>query len=185
MYEMAGVPREAQPNPDFHHPKSSFWMPSDEDFMALHARSNIDGGILPPDNEQPVPAIVGTPTRHYEPTPTGRKARGQLEYEVLAICRDFSNGTFDWPDCTPKLIAEEIGHRNATEPPSTGAIAAVWDRWTRLGIVQQGKKPLRFISFTDGFSGTEARLELVKMRAKRDRKRMKSARQRGLKAFEV
>jgi len=71
----------------------------------------------------------GTVVPAFVRTPTGRRARGQLEYDVLTVCDEYAHDIYEWEHCLPKFVAERIGIMNQTEQPSTGAIQAVWDRW--------------------------------------------------------
>lgn len=124
----------------------------------------------------PVPALPARPV--FTPTPTGRRARGQLEYDVLQICTEYALGVFEWEACTPKLVAERIGAMNAVEPPSTGAINAVWDRWEKIGFAEQAKKPSRFVSFTGGHTAIE--LDRAKGATKRAKKMAQAEQRRGI-----
>jgi hypothetical protein len=119
----------------------------------------------------------GTVEPVFHATPTGRRARGQLEYDVLKICDDFAHDVYEWEYCTPKNVAEEIGKMHATEPPSTGAINAVWDRWEKLGFAVQDKKPSRFVKFE--IDGSIQTLDMLKIRARRDKKMGKAEAKRG------
>jgi len=120
----------------------------------------------------PASAPVATPwTRSFDTTPTGRRAKGQLEYDVLKVCDEFTQNVYDWEHCTPRLVAERIGVINATEAPSTGAVNAVWDRWEKLGFAEQAKKPSRFVRFTEDAEHQDRRLDLMKLRAKGAKRR--------------
>lgn len=119
----------------------------------------------------------GTVTPRFAPTDTGRRARGQLEYDVLKICDEYVHDVYDWDLCTPRLVAERIGKINETEPPSTGAINAVWDRWEKIGFAVQGKKPSHFSHFE--MDGSLQTLAMLKDRIKRDKKRSLSEAKRG------
>jgi hypothetical protein len=112
-------------------------------------------------------------------TPTGRKARGELEYEVLAVCADFAADVFDWETCTPKLVAAEIGKREAKEPPSTGAINAVWQRWEQLGFASHNKKPLRFLFFNQP-EHSASDLQSLKVKTRRAKRRSLTEAKRGV-----
>lgn len=112
-------------------------------------------------------------------TATGRRAKGTLESDVLVICIEFAGDVYEWEYCTPKLIAEEIGKRYAVEPPSTGAINAIWDRWEKLGFATQDKKPSRFVKFN--LQGNqEINLVNLKAKVKRDKRTDKMAARHGL-----
>lgn len=153
------------------------------------ALSSSDGVGVPLDDEGPPTtpvsalgatleayALAGGPPA-FTPTPTGRRARGQLEYDVLQVCKEYTQSVWDWSACTPKVVAERIGKMNATEPPSTGAINAVWDRWEKLQFAEQAKKPSRFVKFLSGNSVAD--LDRLKSQVKRNRKRVQAEIKRG------
>ena len=180
MYEIAGLPREVHPNPDYQPKPRTFWMPGDPDPMPEEVLSNPDGTTTQPEHEGTVTVpLRAAPTPSFDPTPTGRKARGQLEQEVLEVCAEFAAGVYDWQYCTPKLVAERIAIKAQAEAPSTGAINSVWDRWEKLGIAVQAKKPSRFIRFEESFTPAWPHLLKVKADAKRKKRRMISEQRRG------
>jgi hypothetical protein len=155
----------------------------------LDPLSSIEGVDTHPDHERapmvpqtastvPSPVPSPTPPRpSFTATPTGRRARGQLEYDVLRVCREYSENYYDWDACTPKLVAERIGIQNAIEPPSTGAINAVWDRWEKLQFAEQAKKPSRFVGFLG--PSDDATLDRMKSKVKREKKRTQAEIKRG------
>lgn len=119
------------------------------------------------------PSVATLATRR---TDTGRAARGGLEAQVFEQCRLFTDAeALDL--CIPKNIAERIADQYKIPTPSTGAIGAVFDRWTKLGFATTAKKPVRFVGFTG--EGTWTELELMKAKAKRQRKHAQSAIRRG------
>jgi hypothetical protein len=154
--------------------------------------SSSDGIDALPDDDRPVvvpsrPALGGVstpepvtlPAPRFTPTPTGRRAKGQLEYDVLTVCDEYSRDVYEWEYCTPKLVAERIAVMNQEpELPSTGAINAVWDRWEKLGFAKQDKKPSRFVSFV--VDGQPATLEMLKARTKSERRRAAGEAKRGV-----
>lgn len=151
--------------------------------------SNIDDVPLPIDDENtptdpPATATAPSPAHlhavdqpSFAATPTGRRARGQLEYDVLKVCQEYAKNVYDWTMCTPKLVAERIGKMNETEPPSTGAINSVWDRWEKLEFALQDKKPSRFVRFVG--AGDELELQRRKSQTKREKKRVRAEVKRG------
>lgn len=178
MMKMAEMVREEVPNPEYVPTPRTWWMPEDDPtFDVSQPLSSFDGTDTPGTDERPSntpPNGAHGPLRPvsqpvFAATPTGRRARGQLEYDVLSVCIDFANDVFDWTECTPKLVSERIGKLHAEEPPSTGAINAVWDRWEKLGFAEQAKKPSRFVRFLG--DGSIQNLERIKAQAKRSRKR--------------
>lgn len=190
MYAIAGLPREpAEENPEYELMMSEKRLATQVmlDSLALPASSlgalsNMDGGFPHNGDEGTVPANVDPPRAipqpQFAPTPTGRRARGQLEYDVLKVCQDFAAGVFDWAECTPKLVSIEIGKLEAVEPPSTGAINAVWDRWEDLDFATQDKKPSRFVKFNVE-NPSSWTLDRIKAQRKREKKRGQAEQKRG------
>lgn len=194
MYEMAGLPREpAEQGAEYLAKRDHARLETDLMLESI-TRNLRQSTILSNDIDTfPRVDIEGTaagqldsahgtldqPLRpQFAPTPTGRRARGQLEYDVLEVCNDFASGVYDWEYCTPKLVAEQIGKKYAVEPPSTGAINAVWDRWEKIEFAVQDKKPSRFVKFTG--KSTPEDLELLKGRMKRQKKRTVAEQRRGI-----
>jgi hypothetical protein len=194
IYTSLNLPREpAEQNPEYvewaRAERSRFVMP-DPIIGAYAAHSTGDGTIPHGEDEgshtgqqdsalDPLAGgatVSGVP--RFGPTPTGRRARGQLEADVLKVCQDFANNVFEWEICTPKLVAEEIGHRYTIEPPSTGAIDAVWNRWEELGFAKRDKKPSRFVSFEGDSSFVY--LQSLKVGKKRAKKRAIAEQRRGI-----
>ena len=199
MYEMTGMDREPpEQTPEYFElraAESAAWVVMLDSVYAAavesRALSSSDGTDAHPDDEGPATGTLGgqdgtsghsaiPPLARpvFTSTPTGRRARGQLEYDVLQVCTEYDLGVFEWESCTPKLVAERIGAMNATEPPSTGAINAVWDRWEKLGFAEQAKKPSRFLKFTGGHTGVE--LDRAKGATKRAKKMAQAEQRRGI-----
>jgi hypothetical protein len=195
MYEMLGMERPIPEQSPAYLARlrtelAEFDMPSWRDYEPDTSLSDPGGTDTPPDIEGPPtvpsrPALPplstdphhGTARPAFTPTPTGRRARGQLEFDVLTVCDEFVNDVYEWEYCLPKLVAERIAIMNQTEEPSTGAINAVWDRWERLGFAKQEKKPSRFVEFT--MDGSHQTLEMLKRRAKGEKKRASAEQRRG------
>jgi hypothetical protein len=97
--------------------------------------------------------------REFEPTYDGYRRRGQLEAEVQVICNRAMMGEFD-EHCTAKFIAEQINPEN---PPSTGAIGAVFKRWEACGYAVINHSPVYFKRLT--IEGMRDGLEVCKKRA--------------------
>ncbi len=194
MYELTGMDREpAEQNPEYttmvgvQHSVMQVMLDSLAVKTAILAPlSSADDPIDHPGIESAVDgtgdSVTDTPATQpvprFAPTPTGRRARGQLEYDVLTVCQDFAEDVFDWELCTPKNVSEEIGKRYAIEPPSTGAINAVWDRWERLEFATQDKKPSRFVKFNVNPPSSWA-LDKLKSQTKREKKRGVAEQRRG------
>jgi len=192
MYQLAGLPREEpDQNPDFHPDKGNFIMPavfadtphnvlSSSNGTGAHTDTS-DAVVTPSDALHATleaSLATGLMPAGVTPTPTGRKARGQLEMEVLEVCAEYSRNVFDWEACTPKNISEEIGKRNAAEPPSTGAIVEVFKRWDKLEFAVWDKKPIRLVKFL--MDPSPQRLAELKVRAKREARRSKADLKRGI-----
>lgn len=97
--------------------------------------------------------------RTFVPTPTGRAGRGELEAwvkEVTDIWTVERDGL-----CTPRYVAAKIGRKRGINPPSVGAIDAVFIRWAEMGFAMIEKKPTRF----DGYTANGLRLGLEAMKA--------------------
>lgn len=190
MYELAGLSREEpEQNPDFRPNKSDFYMPSPYAGMPDTGLSSPDGATTLPGDERAVVippndahGLVsgrhGTVTPLFADTPSGRRARGKLEYEVLDVCADWSRDVFDWEACTPKNISEEIGKRLEAECPSTGAIVEVFKRWDKLDFASYEKKPIQFASFL--MDPSLATLNMLKSRVRSEKRRTRSDMKRGV-----
>lgn len=178
MYKLAGMERiEPVVNPEYVPEGEQFVMP-DPVVRFTEPPSFIGGGPDGPPIAEgivaPTPAPSMTPS--LPPTPTGRRHRGELEYQVLEAVNAWGgdNGL-----CTPKIVAEWIAAKYTIPLPSTGAIQAVWNRWEKLGIAVQAKKPVRFVGWTGDFNGSAETLERLKASKKRQEKSAKSAAARG------
>lgn len=94
-------------------------------------------------------------------TAEGRKPRGHLAADVLTICKAYSNGKLkvegDKP-LTPHRVAKLVAERTGGDAPSTGAVAAVFDRWAEYGFALFSDAPKAFKKLTakgekDGLDG--------------------------------
>lgn len=156
-------------NSKYHRPKSPYVMPKPED--------NFDGlsGLKPDhvaldegtDGQIVIRTLMDSDPRRtvFHETNSGKRARGQLEYQVLSTCRAFVKGQVEVEVLTPQVIALDI---DEIEPPSVGAIGAVFDRWVKIGFANCEKKPVRFTSFTA--EGLEIGLDATKDKFKRNEK---------------
>lgn len=162
MFQIANAPRILLDNPKYVRPKSPFVMPGalSGDLLAL-GDTRHEGHVL----TLSAPMIGAVKPVGYSETASGNRARGQLESEVLRVCQQFTRGQIEVEDLTPKIIALEI---DEIEPPSVGAIGAVFDRWTKIGFANCETKPVRFVSFTvDGLMhGLDAMKERARMKAR-------------------
>lgn len=165
LFTMTDQPRILVESSAYVPDSGGFWMPSDDPEPVL---SSPDGVTTPVIIESPapdrVPASIG---RTFTPTPTGRAARGELEWWVKQHCDIW---LIDEPPdlCTPSYLSVEIGRDQGITPPSVGAISAVFDRWVKLGFAVIAKKPTRFVGYTE--DGVKLGLEKMKNDAKRKSK---------------
>lgn len=104
----------------------------------------------------------GTDTDATETTPAGddtgtdqpyaRRVRGQLEADVKMITDKHVLGTLTLPEgaaMTPHFIALALQKEESlASPPSTGAVAAILQRWVRIGYATVTEKPFAFEGYT-------------------------------------
>lgn len=163
MYEMADVPRRLHQNPNY----IPYEYPDMSEYFAVSHEEveTLSGGVVdtPEPRERPSTTAPGLleSARTFTGTPSGYRQRGQLEVEVQQICNRGMLGEFD-EHLTPKLIAEMIDPDN---PPSTGAIGAVFNRWERIGYARIHRKPLYFQGLT--VEGMRDGLETLKRKSGR------------------
>lgn len=162
MFDLAGNERILVDNSDWK-PESTFVMPTARDVIVASSfiPAGTGVGIM---RESPAPEIVpATIERTFVPTPTGRAGRGELESwvreatDIWAVEKDVL--------CTPQYVAKMIGQRKGINPPSSGAVDAVFNRWAALGFAKIERKPTRFEGYTE--DGIKLGLETMKARAKR------------------
>lgn len=161
MFEMMGMERFVDQNPDYKPILPTYIMPSLDERVALSMeRRAVPTVIIESAAPEHVPATV---TRVFTPTATGRAGRGQLELWVKQTCDQW---VLDQPEesCTPQWISDQIAAKHEIKPPSVGAINAVFERWTKLNFALIGRKPVRFVGYTD--DGVKHGLEGLKIRAK-------------------
>ena len=174
MFESTGLPRQIMSNPDYKPSKGTFVMPEVVDDPlgppAFSPVEELDGPVT--ENRHPAPQRPATAPLAHRRTDTGRSARGGLEAQVWDACRFFMGGTDEELESagpiTPKLVSDWIALKYKIPSPSTGAINAVWDRWTKVGFSTQEKKPNRFTGFVK--EGTWDELARMKSAAKRNAK---------------
>lgn len=179
MFSETGMPRTAVDNSGYVPEHGGFVMPERVVEVAPSVLSNPDPAPVRETLQSAAPGIVPPDAvRSFGPTNTGRAARGELEAWVKAVTDEWVVEQYPFP-CTPTYVAEEIAKTHGINPPSTGAISAVWDRWVKLEFAVTDKKPSRFVGYTD--EAIKVGLDAMKERAKRATKSIESARKRGLK----
>lgn len=168
MFEMMGMERYVQQNPDYKPDEPTYVMPSLEERVALSIeRRSTPSVIIESAAPDHVPATVA---RVFTPTASGRSGRGQLELWVKQACDQW---VLDKPEesCTPQWLSDKIAEKHGVNesgnPPSVGAINAVFERWTKLNFALVGRKPVRFVGYTD--DGVKHGLEGLKIRSKMQR----------------
>jgi hypothetical protein len=176
MFDLTGLPRLPQQNPEYKPDHGDFVMPSvEERVISAIATKPLERLESPTGTPRPVtlerdaagilPPMV---TRSFAPTVSGRAARGELEAWVRQACNLYAVESELDPDfkviCTPPWISKEIEREHGVKAPSTGAIASVLDRWVKIGYAVTGTKPTRFIRYTE--DGIKKGLEVMKLESK-------------------
>lgn len=177
MFSEAGMPRQVVDNSGYESETHSFLAPVPTVLAAPPILSNSRPVVDAQTLESVAPGRV-PPVRRasYGPTSSGRAARGQLEAQVNTVCTTWVIEE-EKVLCTPAYISEEIAKAEGIKAPSTGAIDAVFGRWERYGYAVIGRKPTRFLQFTE--EGVEHGLEYLKDKSKRQDKSHQAAMSRG------
>lgn len=141
MYQITGTDRVIQQNPDYvpYVGPDLSWI---QDERIPPAPFVPPQPFTPRTVEEGVAANVATgdgprPDRH-------NRLRGWLENEVKDICDRYMVGEIS-ESLTPKAVGLWIDKEN---PPSAGAVGAVFERWSKMGFAQINKHPVRFVSYT-------------------------------------
>lgn len=164
MFEMMNMPRFIDQNPEYVPEKATWIMPTlEERVLSSRARDAMPPVIIQSPAPEHVPATM---VRAFTPTASGRAGRGELESQVKEACDAWVIAKPDL-SCTPPYISSVIAETHDIKPPSVGAISAVFDRWTNLGFALIGRKPVRFVGYTD--EGVKHGLEGLKLKAKTQR----------------
>lgn len=140
------VVRHEMPNPEYRPDLGDFVMPTPEEMLAARRDKERSEGKADYSSAAPEEILKGSV---FNSTESGYRARGQLEYQVFVACSTiaFPNSATKLIQFTPKIIGEYIAKHEGIEPPSSGAIQAVWDRWVKMGFAQYEKHPVRFTGF--------------------------------------
>lgn len=82
-----------------------------------------------------------------------RRPRGWLETDVKHITDDFVMGNIKLEDgefLTPHRVSKLVQKFDCLdEAPSTGAVAAVFQRWIDVGFMVANDKPFAFLDYTE------------------------------------
>ena len=93
-----------------------------------------------------------------------RRPRGWLEVDVKKVTDQFVTGEIKVENgqfLTPHRISRLVQSLDSLpEPPSTGAVSAVLNRWVKLGFAQTNDKPYAFVDYTQ--AGREHGLTALK-----------------------
>lgn len=176
MFELLGMPRQLQVNPAYKPVERTWWMPSAEDRVMMQAEKlKVEQKIVFVESVLP-DILPPSAIREFTETPTGIRQSGQLEDEVRRVTDGWVavSNLGEVSHCTPTKIAAQI---NSDNPPSTGAVAAVLDRWVSYGFCTMAKKPTRFLGYTE--EGIKKGLHVMKSEYKMKNKKMSSSFSKG------
>lgn len=137
MFKMTGQPRILVDVSGYKPPERTFWMPSDDPDFTMDAAPEIVPEVGVVVAEKPVHVTV-----------TGRTSRGGLESWVQRECLNWLVDKDPEYGLPVRIISEEIGRVEGINPPSQGAIAAVFDRWVKYDYAVFAEKPRRFTGLT-------------------------------------
>lgn len=122
------------------------------------------------------PQVTAAPTSEPEGADSAQSTRVQLWPDVKAVLDSYVQGTFTLPDgkpLTPGRIATQVGVIRGDKAPSTGAVAALLNRWKEFGFVTMSEKPTAFEDYTPEGRDPNVGLTVLK---DRHREALKSAR---------
>ena len=176
MFKLTGMERQDMSNPEYVPEHSEFVMPIVPDpvtgTVALVSGDPLDPSALE-DAYTPPPVATQTPLAQRR-TPLGYAGRGALEAQVWDCSRTLIK---EGVEVTTLVASTWIESKYKVPPPSRGAIQAVWERWVKLEYAELGKKPVRFVRFTQ--DDTWERLERIKSSGKTKKKADLMAAKRG------
>ena len=184
MFTMSEMPRILVDNSGYAVDHTEFWVPTAEERMAWIASSRPRHADAPVIIKSPAPDTVPMTVAYaFNPTTTGRAARGELESWVKDACDIWLvENQMATPDqhlsrCTPPYLANEISKEQGIKEPSVGAIDAVLKRWSLIGFAVTAAKPARFIEYTP--EGIRIGLDGCKDKIRRNKKMANAASARG------
>lgn len=109
-----------------------------------------------------IPEIV-----EFSPTASGRRARGQLGNLLDHICKKWMIGSASegYPEqCSAEWLAKAVTALDG-KPTSTGAVARVLNKWSKLQYAMVEEHPLRFVGLT--IQGMELGVEELEQQSKK------------------
>lgn len=172
MFEMGERERVLVNVSTYEREDSGFWMPTAEFLASLRVERDRGRSGGAAGGEWTLGDASRPAERQFAPTPSGYRARGQLESEVMKVCDAWDQGG---PVSLPlSFIATQI---NEHEPPSVGAIREVMLRWVKYGFAALGVDPLSFQGYTT--EGREKGLDVMKYKWEQERRINRSKAERG------
>lgn len=162
MFELAGMARPgAVDNSTYVADDGGFTRISLEDLVRESVAAAPNTRVLASPAPGLVPVVV---EKTFAATATGRAPRGQLELWVREATDAWTMDPTE--NCTPQFVSDMIARRQGLDKgPSTGAVDAVFRRWTSYGFANIKSKPTRFAGYT--IDGIRLGLDALKAKAKR------------------
>lgn len=84
--------------------------------------------------------------------PAPLHGKGWLQEAVLDVVEKISTGEIELPEnrkATPHIVSKIVQEQRGDEnPPSTGAVKAVFDRWVTYGFILTHDQPFAFKDFS-------------------------------------
>lgn len=141
-----------------------------------------------PADSSPEPSPEPSAATEPDPTPSppepaepaeakARRGRGALEADVKTVCDQYVTGGLvlaDGDHLTAHKIANNIKTMHSlSEPPSSGAVTAVLERWKEIGYANLNDKPKAFTDYTD--AGRTEGLTALKAKAAEEKRATRAA----------
>ena len=126
----------------------------DAQVAAIYQGTTGDTADENPDDADGTFGVSGAKvTLHTTPSPEAakRRAKGELEKQVREVLDAFVTGELDFngKPATPHRVAQEVKVRHPElDKPTSGAVAAVFTRWGKIGAATFGVKPQSFVGYT-------------------------------------
>ena len=118
------------------------------------------------------------------PTSPAPSKTTPLEPDLKSVLDDIVTGALVLPEgksATPYVLAGIIGERRGSKP-STGAVADAMQRWSNVGFIVLGDKPMAFTDYTD--AGRDLGLKELKSQSRQRRAAARRAEAEAIKAAE-